>query len=181
MESKKKVKKSRLIYISIVVVPLLLQVVAWNSISFSDAYIFPIWVNTYGGITGSFPFSVGEWMIVAGIAVVISAVLLGMSMIFPGCRHSARYCRGVKRYFRFFAWVLLFVFVIMTLNCTMIYHGSTFSEKYFGEEEGKQDVTLQILQQVQEDNIFVTEAKWERINGKAVVEMLLQWYGQQEE
>ena len=146
MESKKKVKKSRLIYISIVVVLLLLQVVAWNSRSFSDAYIayiFPIWVNTYGRITGSFPFSVGEWMIVAGIAVVISAVLLGISMIFPGCRHSAKYCRGVKRYFRFFAWVLLFVFAIMTLNCTMIYHGSTFSEKYFGEEEGQQDVTLQ--------------------------------------
>ena len=145
MESKKKVKKSRLIYISIIVVLLLLQVVAWNSRSFSDAYIayiFPIWVNTYGRITGSFPFSVGEWMIVAGIAVVISAVLLGMSMIFAGCRHSAKYCRGVKRYFRFFAWVLLFVFAIMTLNCTMIYHGSTFSEKYFGEEE-EQDVTLQ--------------------------------------
>lgn len=69
MESKKKVKKSRLIYISIIVVLLLLQVVAWNSRSFSDAYIayiFPIWVNTYGRITGSFPFSVGEWMIVAG-------------------------------------------------------------------------------------------------------------------
>ena len=145
MESKKKVKKSRLIYINIVVVLLLLQVIAWNSRSFSDAYIayiFPIWVNTCGRITGSFPFSVGEWMIVAGITVVISAVLLGISMIFPGCRYSAKYCRGVKRYFRFFAWVLLFVFTIMTLNCTMIYHGSTFSEKYFGEEE-KQDVTLQ--------------------------------------
>ena len=146
MESKKKVKKSRLIYISIVIVLLLLQVIAWNSRSFSDAYIayiFPSWVNTYGRITGSFPFSVGEWMIVAGIAVVISAALLGISMIFPGRRHSAKYCRGVKRYFRFFAWVLLFVFAIMTLNCTMIYHGSTFSEKYFGEEEGQQDVTLQ--------------------------------------
>ena len=146
MESKKKVKKSLRIYISIVVVLLLLQVIAWNSRSFSDAYIayiFPIWVNTYGRITGSFPFSVGEWMIVAGIAVVISAVLLGISLIFPGCRHSAKYCRGVKRYFRFFAWVLLFVFAIMTLNCTMIYHGSTFSEKYFGEEEGQQDATLQ--------------------------------------
>lgn len=145
MESKRKNKKSLVVYISIVVVLLLLQVIAWNSRSFSDAYIayiFPIWVNTYGRITGSFPFSVGEWMIVAGIAVVISAVLLGISMIFPGCRHSAKYCRGVKRYFRVFAWVLLFVFAIMTLNCTMIYHGSTFSEKYFGEEE-EQDVTLQ--------------------------------------
>ena len=29
---------------------------------------------------------------------------------------------------------------------------------------------LQVLQQVREDNIFVTEAEWERINGKAVVD-----------
>ena len=79
MESKKKVKKSRLIYISIIVVLLLLQVVAWSSRSLSDAYIdyiFPIWVNTYGRITGLFPFSVGEWMIVAGILVVLAAVCL---------------------------------------------------------------------------------------------------------
>ena len=51
MESKKKVKKSRLIYISIIVVLLLLQVVAWSSRSLSDAYIdyiFPIWVNKIG-------------------------------------------------------------------------------------------------------------------------------------
>lgn len=139
MESKKKVKKSLVVYISIVVVLLLLQVIAWNSRSFSDAYIayiFPIWVNTYGRITGSFPFSVGEWMIVAGIAVVISAVLLGISMIFPGCRHSAKYCRGVKRYFRVFAWVLLFVFAIMTLNCTMIYHGSTFRRSISERKRG---------------------------------------------
>lgn len=33
---------------------------------FSDFYvdnIFPLWVETYGRITGSFPFSVGEWML----------------------------------------------------------------------------------------------------------------------
>lgn len=51
MESKKKVKKSRLIYISIVVVLLLLQVVAWNSRSFSDAYIayISIWSISMAG------------------------------------------------------------------------------------------------------------------------------------
>ena len=46
MESNKKGKKSLRIYISIVIVLLLLQVIAWNSRSFSDAYIayiFPIW------------------------------------------------------------------------------------------------------------------------------------------
>ena len=66
MENKKSHKKSFRIYLSIVAVLLLLQVVAWSSRSLSDAYIdyiFPIWVNTYGRITGLFPFSVGEgWL-----------------------------------------------------------------------------------------------------------------------
>lgn len=130
MENKKSHKKSFRIYLSIVAVLLLLQVVAWSSRSLSDAYIdyiFPIWVNTYGRITGLFPFSVGEWLIVAGILVVLAAVVLGCSLLIPACRHSEKYCRGVKGYFGFFAWTLLAVFAIMTLNCTMIYHGSTVS------------------------------------------------------
>lgn len=142
----KKSKKSIGIYISIVAVLLLFQIIAWNSRAFSDAYIayiFPIWVNTYGRITGIFPFSVGEWMIVAGLLVVLMAILLGCSMILPWCRHSEGYCRGVKGYFCFFAWTLLAVFAIMTLNCTMIYHGSTFSEKYFGGEQEQQEMTLE--------------------------------------
>lgn len=146
MEKKKPYKKSIRIYISIASVLLLLQAIAWSSRSLSDAYIayiFPIWVNTYGRITGIFPFSVGEWMIVAGLLVVLLAILSGCSMLFPRCRHSEKYRRIVKGYFRFFAWTLLAVFTIMTLNCTMIYHGSTFSEKYFGGEEGSGKQTQQ--------------------------------------
>ena len=37
--------------------------------------------------------------------------------------------------------------------------------QFFNSIRGKSEV----LQQVQEDNIFVTEEQWERINGKAVV------------
>ena len=146
MEKKRNYRKRIILYVSIAVVLLVLQVIAWNSRTFSDAYIayiFPIWVNTYGRITGSFPFSVGEWMIVVGIVVVLAAVLLGISMLFPRCRYSAAYCRVGKGYFRFFVWTLLAVFGIMTLNCTMIYHGSTFSEKYFGAYEEQQDLTVQ--------------------------------------
>ena len=53
MEKKKPYKKSFRIYLSIVAVLLLLQVIAWNSKALSDAYIayiFPIWINTYGRI-----------------------------------------------------------------------------------------------------------------------------------
>ena len=146
MEKKRPYKRSFRIYISIAAVLLLFQVIAWNSRGFSDAYIayiFPVWVNTYGRLTGIFPFSVGEWMIVAGLLVVLAAILLGCSMLFEGCRRSEKYIRGVKGYFRFLAWTLLAVFAIMTLNCTMIYHGSTFSEKYFGEEESAGEQTQQ--------------------------------------
>ena len=146
MEKKKKITRSIIVYISIVLVLVLFQIIAWNSRTFSDAYItyvFPVWVNTYGRITGLFPFSVGECLIVAGIIVVLAALLSGISMLLPWCRHSKKYCHGVRRYFRFFAWTVLAVFGIMTLNCTMIYHGSTFSEKYFGENEEQQDPDVQ--------------------------------------
>lgn len=146
MEKKKKITKSIIVYISIVLVLVLFQIIAWSSRTFSDAYItyvFPVWVNTYGRITGLFPFSVGECLIVAGIIAVLAALLSGISVLLPWCRHSKKYCHGVRGYFRFFAWTLLAVFGIMTLNCTMIYHGSTFSEKYFGENEEQQDPDVQ--------------------------------------
>lgn len=54
-------------------------------------------------------------------------------------RKLERFCKG---YFRFFAWVLLAVCLIMTLNCSILYHASSFSKKYFssmaGYDEGKQ-------------------------------------------
>ena len=153
MDKKKPCRKSLVIYISIAAVLLVFQVIAWNSRTFSDAYIayiFPVWVNTYGRITGIFPFSVGECMIVAGLLVLLLAFLLGCTMLFPRCRCSERYRRSVKRYICFFAWTLLVVFAIMTLNCTMIYHGSTFSEKYFGETEGAQEQTRTIQERTEE-------------------------------
>lgn len=143
---KKRCKKSVILYVSIVGILVLLQVLAWNSKAFSDAYIayiFPVWVNTYGRLTGMFSFSVGEWLLVTGIIIVVAAILLGCCMILPWCRHSKKFCRSVKRYFQIFAWVLLGVFGIMTLNCTMIYHGSTFSEKYFEEAGDGQELTVQ--------------------------------------
>lgn len=35
-------------------------------------------------------------------------------------------------FFQTFAWILVAVALIMTLNCFILYHASTFSEKYFG-------------------------------------------------
>ena len=160
---KKRLNKRCIVYISIALVTVLLNVVAWNNTAFCDAYItyiFPIWVNTYGRLTGLFPFSVGEWLIVAGLVLVGFAVLLGVVLAVVGLvravfraiicargqaadtcgsKHLLRKFAGV--FYRFFAWTVLAVCVIMTLNCTILYHASTFSENYFGEETG--DYTLE--------------------------------------
>ena len=48
--------------------------------AFCDWYIanvFPVWVNTYGRFTGIFPFSVGEWLLAAGVVLTVLALILG--------------------------------------------------------------------------------------------------------
>ncbi len=119
-------------YIGILLFTLLLNGLAWGSSAFCDAYIarvFPIWVNTYGRLTGVFPFSVGEWMIIAGVMLSVAAVL---SAVIYVIRRPA----WVGRFYRLCAWILLLVWMVMTLNCVILYHASTFSENYFGEDEG---------------------------------------------
>lgn len=166
-------KKTGIIYASIAVFIVLLNVIAWSSTSFCDAYIryiFPVWVNTYGRLTGVFPFSVGEILLVAGVLCVLIFILcilicllLGVYSLLTSQRSTPGKIRNglwkfSKGYFSFFAWTVLVVCVIMTLNCSILYHASTFSEQYYGEEDG--DYTL-------DDLIAVRNMVVERCNSLA--------------
>ncbi len=229
---KKVFRKSRMIYAGILVLVVLLNAAAWNSTAFSDwyiAHVFPVWVNLYGRATGLFPFSVGEWMLAAGVVLVVLALALGvvwagigvwaglrkicrragrrpvyrdrtlsdrktqytdrktqytdrktqytgretqytsretqhmareaehaegdawtdaamhdgivhmqMKEGFPG-RNGAlgRFRRFSRGFGYFFVWTVLIVCLVMTLNCFILYHASTFSEHYFGEDTGE--------------------------------------------
>ena len=177
MDKRKFFRKSRILYFCVAVLVIWLNVAAWNSTAFSDwyiAYIFPVWVNLYGRVTGLFPFSVGEWMLAAGVMLAALALLIGMIWAGIGVTMIVRYGlsrivhrtkkagesisgrntvytakgagktkavegfrRLTQRFYRFFVWVLLIVSLIMTLNCFILYHASTFSEHYFGEDEGE--------------------------------------------
>lgn len=103
-------------------------------------HVFPLWVNTYGRIMDVFSFSVGEWMLALGVAVVCVALALGLVLLLRGVAafFAGRKAPGsfvcptwIKRYFIFFAWTLLSVCTVMTLNCSLLYQASTFSEQYF--------------------------------------------------
>ena len=156
-------KKGRIVFWCGVFLVILLNGAAWNSTAFADWYIaniFPIWVGTYGRLTGLFPFSVGEWLIAAGLVLTAAAGVLGVlwavwGLAFlvcrvwkawgPGTRMSGTWmqktggCFGrfTRGFYRFFAWTLLAVSLVMTLNCFILYHASTFSEHYFGEQDAE--------------------------------------------
>ena len=119
------------LYLVIAVITIILNVVAWNSTAFCDTYIahvFPIWVNTYGRLTGFFPFSVGEIMLVLAVILVAVAAVLWIPACIFRCRN-----KWIKSYYKFVAWTSLIVCLVMTLNCTILYHATTFSETYFRE------------------------------------------------
>ena len=172
----------KIIFGAIAVLIVILNIAAWNSEAFSDwyiAYIFPVWVSTYGRLTGLFPFSVGEWLLAAGVVLAALALVLGIIWVSIGIVSGVRgvvrrgrlknanapgetdasgdgneikkriFCgfQGFSRRFcLFFAWTLLIVSLVMTLNCFILYHASAFSEHYFGADES--EYTLEELIQV---------------------------------
>lgn len=143
-------KKSKCIFGAMLTVVILLNILSRNSPVFADWYvtnIFPFWVATYGRFMGLFPFSVGEWMIVAGVSLVILGILLVPlylivtinRSIFPENKKQTvrrgKVKRLMKGYYTFFAWVLLMVSLVMTLNCTLLYRATPFSKYYFKPTE----------------------------------------------
>ncbi len=188
MQKIKNWKTQTKIYFIIVGMVVLLNVIAWSSEPFCDwyiRYVFPVWVNTYGRLTGLFPFSVGEWLIVAGVFLVIAAVVLMIAFVFRwiirrcSVRHVTRpsvtrgrgrfdkFCSG---FYTFFAWVLLAVLVLMTLNCTILYHATPFSEKYFATEKGTytlQDLTA--LRNMLVENCNVLSGQMQRTEDGEII------------
>lgn len=156
-KSKKGFRKRAAVFACTAALVAVLNAAAWNSTAFSDWYIaniFPVWVNLYGRVTGLFPFSVGEWLLGAGAALAAAAALLGLVWAVIGavciirrlCKNRSELgMYGFRRFsagfYRFFVWTLLTVSLIMTLNCFILYHASTFSRHYFGEDDGEYDLT----------------------------------------
>lgn len=139
------------ILISIFTIAAVINGIAWNSTPFCDFYvanIFPVWLNTYGRLTSLFSFSVGEIMILLGLALLgtafISCLAMPVFLIrgFSSPRAKKIYT-ALKKYNSIFAYILACVTLIMTLNCFPLYHCSTFEEKYM-DNAGK-DYTFEEL------------------------------------
>ncbi len=117
----------------LILVSLMLNIVARLSTNFSNCYvnyIFPLWVETYGRLTGLFPFSVGEWMLYLA-AILVALFVLGGIVYLIGIKKLPDKSKCIfRKYSYFLYWVLGVVCVIMTLNCFMLYQVSPVSERF---------------------------------------------------
>lgn len=111
----------------------ILNIAGWLSNAFCDwyvTYVFPLWVETYGRITGILSCSVGEWMLYLAVLAVVLLVVLTLLRFLPGMRAA----KGLKRFYRSYAMAMLWIFsiacMIMTLNCLLLYHVSPINERY---------------------------------------------------
>ncbi len=126
------------------------NILARVSRGFSEFYvnqIFPVWVETYGRVTGLFSFSVGEWMLYLAVGLVVilvlaGAVTLAVRRVLPGW-----WKRAYKGYAMFLYWVFGIVCVIMTWNCFLLYQAPVISERFAiggrpGREYGIEEIGI---------------------------------------
>ena len=146
------------VYLILFLVISFINVIAWTSSGFADWYVshvFPLWGETYGRLTGLFPFSVGEWMLYGFVVLLffsaVAAVILGIRFLI----RRAKTGRFFLRFYRGVAWLLLVVYLIMTLNCLILYHTNPFADKILPEETAR-DYTVEELIQLR--NRLVAQA-----------------------
>lgn len=130
----KKVKKWKLwIPAALILFSAALNVLARISKEFSSFYvenIFPLWVETYGRVTGIFPFSVGEWMLYLAVCLVVILLLAGIIVLAGRKRLSGQWKKGYGCYAMFLYWVFGIVCVIMTLNCFLLYQAPSIPQRF---------------------------------------------------
>ncbi len=134
-------KISKIIYIIGMLGVIMLNYLAWRSREFCDWYIdhiFPVWLNTYARLTSALSISVGEIMLI--LAVGITA--FGIGFFIYNLIRRGKYTAGLLKYGRTYAWIVLAVGYVMTLNCFILYHATGFAQKYMVKETGTMVVDM---------------------------------------
>lgn len=159
---KEKSKKPLIVWCAVFAVMLILNVVARLSTAFSDWYAKYIFCPVGGAVsrvTGVLPFSLGEYILLAGVALLaIGPAAVIILVIFSRKRKKILAFAG-----KFIAWTALVVFTLMTFNCSMMYHCRTISEKYYSDApEGYTAEQLKGLCVYYIENLNSLSAKIER-------------------
>ena len=149
-------KRFRLFWL-LLLLSAVLNLLSWKSRLFSDFYvnrIFPYVTAPLSRLTAVLPFSLGECMLIA--AVLWLTVLAGV-LVFRAAdriRHkrkkshqknepAGRDCRSAG-FLRATAWLANIVFLVMTLNCVILYHVTPLEESLpgYGKTYSVEELTI---------------------------------------
>lgn len=97
------------------------------AVDFYIAYIFPYISGFWSRLSGLVSFSVGEWMIVAGIVLVLLAVPGYLLMLLLTKKDSRP--RAARFYGKFYGWIITCVLVVVTMHFTVLYQGTQLSKE----------------------------------------------------
>ena len=118
----------------ILLLSIFLNLLSWNSTAFSDFYVdhlFPVFTAPLAHFSALFPFSLGEVMLV--LAVIWLAVFAADLLYLLQARIRRK---TAPRLFRKFpaatVWLVNLVFLVMTLNCVILYHVTPLEESLPG-------------------------------------------------
>lgn len=147
-----------IIQIDVLILIIILNYFAWKSREFCDFYVtdvYPLWVRTYGKLTALTKASVGEWMII----VLICYLMISIVMIIPSFMLRGK--RGghiIKCYYLVGLHLILPVILIMTLNCTILYHCTKMTESVETEDHTEEIVQIYsiLLEHAEELSTLVT-------------------------
>lgn len=134
-------KISKIIYVIGMLGVIMLNYLAWRSREFCDWYIdhiFPVWLNTYARLTSALSISVGEIMLILAVGITT----FGIGFFIYNLIRKGKYTTGLLKYGRTYAWIVLVVGYVMTLNCFILYHATGFAQKYMVKETGTMVVDM---------------------------------------
>ncbi len=97
-----------------------------SAVDFYIAWIFPAISDFWGSVSGLFSFSVGEFMIVAGVTLVILGIVsFILFMIF-----AKRTRRKIAIFYgHFYGWILTWLFFVLTFRFFILYQGTQMSQR----------------------------------------------------
>lgn len=111
-------------------------------VDFYIAHIFPVVSSIWSRISGLFPFSIGEWMIVIGIALVLLAVPVYLLMLLVIKKEHRP--RAARFYGNFYGWVITCVFSVVTMHFLILYQGTQLSRE-LGEVTYESEEVLSVV------------------------------------
>jgi len=145
----------RKIYAGLVLLIVLLNIISWNSTGFCDWFryhIFKMQERYFARFSNLFSFSLGEYMIAAGGLLIVIAVICAIFLLTKTTAKQQEKLAAASfswKYLKAFAWILVWVSLVMTVNCFILYHCSSFQKLYLGKEE-KDTYSLRQLVQVRD-------------------------------